>query len=194
MCFLPTHLANFSRNEGFVWHADIIYYQYYAVHDNERERERTKEVGRERERGRKQESARKRKRERDTLHNYVDDPYELGTRCSTHSADGHFRLPPPITKALSTLLLFISRHSNIGVLTEIHAPGKISIFNVKVKEHRWFWRWRNEPPVTLKGKFTLSYFVSCFPSREYETRLIRGGLRKDVLTPAILKWIVNNVI
>lgn len=57
-------------------------------------------------------------------------------------------------------------------------PRKISIFNVKVKEHRWFWRWRNEPPVRLKGKFVLSYFVSCFPSREYEPRLIRGGLRK----------------
>lgn len=83
-CFLPTYLPHFSLNEGFVWHADIIYYQYYAVHDN------NVECVRERERKQASKQAREREKEEETLHNYVDDPYELGTRCSTRSADGHF--------------------------------------------------------------------------------------------------------
>jgi len=56
-----------------------------------RERERTKEIGREGGSKRARERGRERERERHyTVHNNIDDPYELGTRCSTRSADGHF--------------------------------------------------------------------------------------------------------
>lgn len=120
----------------------------------ERERERTKEIE---EGGSKR--ARERGRERDTT--------QL-CRWSLRVRNAQSRLPLYHLQSLKNYQHFCCHFAPFKYwrLDRNSRPGKISIFNVKVKEHRWFWRWRNEPPVTLKGKFTLSYFVSCFRSRD----------------------------
>lgn len=46
--------------------------------------------GSERKEEEESEREKEKEEERETLHNYVDDPYELGTRCWTRSADGYF--------------------------------------------------------------------------------------------------------